>query len=115
MTGDYLNKILSINAKHALYREDGKWYHNITKFPGVLFDKNGYVIFDNKVDYNNNPNLQINKDLNIKKGIQSLVGYITFTEREKELINNVDFEDNIDNEKKFELYEKLKAYLETKN
>ncbi|WP_294283490.1 HNH endonuclease [uncultured Chryseobacterium sp.] len=114
MTGDYLNKILSINAKHALYREDGKWYHNITKFPGVLFDKNGYVIFDNKVDYNNNPNLQINKDLNIKKGIQSLVGYITFTEREKELINNVDFEDNIDNEKKVRIIREIESILRNK-
>lgn len=31
-----------------MYREDGKWYNNLTRFPGVLFDKNVYVIFNNE-------------------------------------------------------------------
>ena len=44
MTGKDLIKILDIEAKQALYREDGKWYHNLTKFPGVLFDKGGYFL-----------------------------------------------------------------------
>lgn len=91
MTGSYLNKILSINAKHALYREDGKWYHNLIRFPGVLFDKNGYVIFNNEEDYIKSPNLQIKKDLHITDGIESLANYLKFTKREKELINGVDF------------------------
>ena len=59
MTGKDLIKILDIEAKQALYREDGKWYHNLTKFPGVLFDKGGYVIFSNKEEYHANSNLQI--------------------------------------------------------
>ena len=29
----------------ALYREDGKWYHHLKKFPGALFDFNGYIVF----------------------------------------------------------------------
>lgn len=100
MTGNYLKKILSIDAKHALYREDGKWYHNLTRFPGVLFDKNGYIIFNNEGDYINNPNVQIKKDLHITNGIESLANYLKFTEREKELINGIDFgtEDKNDNE-----------------
>lgn len=93
MTGSYLNKILSINAKHALYRENGKWYHNLTRFPWVLFDKNGYVIFDNKEDYIKNPSLQIKKDLHITDGIESLTRYLRFTKREKELINGIDLGD----------------------
>lgn len=91
MTGKYLNKILSVNAKHALYRDDGKWYHNLTQFPGVLFDKNGYIIFKSEEDYINNPNLQIKKDLHITNGIESLANYIKFTEREKELIKGIAF------------------------
>lgn len=114
MKGNYLNRILSIDVKHALYREDGKWYHNITKFPCVLFDKNGYIIFDNEVDYSNNPNLQIKKSLHIKDGIESLVGYITFTEREKELINNVDSEDNNDDEKKVRAIREIESILRNK-
>lgn len=86
MTGDYLNKILSVSAKHALYREDGKWYHNLTRFPGVLFNKNGYAIFNNEEDYIKNPSLQIKKDLHITDGIKSLANYLKFTKREKELI-----------------------------
>src|SRR5690606_8459850 len=91
MTGSYLNKILSINAKHALYREDGKWYHNLSRFPGVLFDKNGYIIFHKEEDYIKNPNLQIKKDLHIIDGIENLANYFKFTKREKELIKGVGF------------------------
>ena len=80
MTGKDLIKILDIEAKQALYREDGKWYHNLTKFPGVLFDKGGYVIFSNKEEYHANSNLQIKQDLHIKNGLSSLVEYIHFNE-----------------------------------
>lgn len=100
MTGNYLNKILSVNAKHALYERNGKWYHNLTQFPGVLFDKNGYIIFKKEEDYINNSKLQIKKDLHIINGIESLDNYSKFTEREKELIKGIAFgtEDKDDNE-----------------
>ncbi|MFH6983591.1 HNH endonuclease [Marinoscillum luteum] len=103
MNGDYLNKVLKIKAKHALYHENGKWYHNLQKFPGVLFDKNGYLIFDNKEAYFNHPSLQSNKDLFIKNGIESLTEYRRFTEFEHQLIkgisphdvNNAGFEETV--------------------
>lgn len=41
-SGKQLQKKYGINAEHALYREDGKWYHHFKKFPGVLFDAQGY-------------------------------------------------------------------------
>lgn len=90
MTGNYLNKILSINAKHALYRKDGYWYHNLKKFPGVLFDQNGYLFFIDRDSYINNPKLQIKKDLNVVGGIESLPGYREFTAFERDLIKGVD-------------------------
>lgn len=79
MTGKVLIKILDLEAKQALYREDGKWYHNLTRFPGVLFDKEGYVIFSNKIEYCANTNLQIKKDLHVINGISSLDNYIHFS------------------------------------
>lgn len=83
MTGNFLNKILQLGAKHALYREDGRWYHNLTDFPGVLFDKGGYVLFSNKGEYHTNSNLQIRQDLHIKNGLSSLVEYICFSDLDK--------------------------------
>ena len=79
MNGRQLNTILNIGAKHALYREDGKWYHPLTDFPGVLFDKNGYVVFTTKSDYLNHPHLSHTKDLHINLGISSLKEYVRFS------------------------------------
>lgn len=89
MTGKVLIKILDIEAKQALYREDGKWYHNLTNFPGVLFDKGGYVVFPNKEEYHANSNLQIRQDLHIKNGLSSLVEYIHFNNLDKLYIEEI--------------------------
>lgn len=89
MTGNFLNKVLQLGAKHALYREDGKWYHNLTDFPGVLFDKGGYVLFSNKEEYHTNSNLQIRQDLHIKNGLGSLVEYIHFNNLDKLYIEEI--------------------------
>lgn len=82
ITGKLLNELWNIGAKHALYREDGKWYHNLTEFPGVLFDSNGYIVFQTKQDYHQNPHLRITEDLHIMGGgIASIPGYIRISER----------------------------------
>lgn len=86
MNGAFLNKILRINAKHALYRADGKWYHNLKKFPGVLFDENGLIFFSTEEAYFDNSNLQIRKDLHVNGGISSLSEYQFFTSHQRELI-----------------------------
>lgn len=83
MKGKQLNTILKIGANHALYREDGKWYHNLTDFPGALFDKNGFLFFDRISDYLGHPHLQIGKDLHIKNGISSISGYKAFTKGQR--------------------------------
>jgi len=83
ITGKLLNKLWNVGAKHALYREDGKWYHNLTDFPGVLFDSNGYIVFQTEQDYQQNSYLQITEDLHIKggEGISSIPGYIPISEK----------------------------------
>ena len=86
MTGIDLKRILKIDAKHALYREDGKWYHHLKEFPGILFDINGYLLFRSENDYFNNLELQHGIDLHIKNGISSLAGYKPFNTLEKKNI-----------------------------
>ena len=85
-TGSKINKIVLTGAIHALYREDGKWYHHLRDFPGVLFDCNGFIVFKSQSEYLNNSYLQHGKDLNIPDGISSIPGYKKFTEREKNKI-----------------------------
>lgn len=92
MTGKLLSNLLELETFHALYRKDGKWYHNLKKFPGVLFDDRGYIIFETAEEYYENPNLQITKDLHIKYGISSIPGYQNFTPEQIKLINSNSFD-----------------------
>ncbi|MDT0676468.1 HNH endonuclease [Autumnicola musiva] len=88
-----MQKILKLEVSQALYRQDGKWYHNVQKFPGALFDENGYVIFNEENEYLNNPLLQIKKDLHVVGGINNLPTYRNFTNYERLLI----YGDNLTN------------------
>src|SRR5215208_4131916 len=81
LTGKLLNDLWNVRAKHALYRKDGRWYHHLEDFPGVLFDSNGYVVFAPEQGYRENPYLQLKQDLHITGGISSLPGYIRVSER----------------------------------
>lgn len=79
MTGKELNRKWKVNAKHALYREDGGWYHQLTDFPGALFDKSGYIIFETEEEFRNCPYLRIGQDVNVPDGIAHIPGYVLFT------------------------------------
>jgi hypothetical protein len=83
MSQAILNKPISTGAIHSLYSKDGKWYHHLTDFPGVLFDVNGFVVFKSKSDYSNSPYLQHGKHLNVPDRISSIPGYQKFTTEEK--------------------------------
>ena len=76
LTGKRLNTEWNVRAKHALYREDGKWYHLLQDFPGALFDKNGYVLFSTKEQYMTCGYLQIKEEIHVPDGISSIPGYI---------------------------------------
>lgn len=88
MKGQYLNKLLGINVVHALYRADGKWYHNLKRFPGVLFDDEGYIVFPTEASYINHPKLQRKSDLHVTDGISGLDGYMRFTQEQRLLIGD---------------------------
>ena len=80
LTGKHLNDLWGVGAKHALYREDGKWYHQLVEFPGALFDANGYVVFESKTSYLESPYLQIHQDVHIPDGISCMPNYVRVTQ-----------------------------------
>jgi 5-methylcytosine-specific restriction protein A len=95
MDGKFLNKLLNLRAKHALYREEGDWYHHLKAFPGALFDMNGYVLFANQTEYLNHPSLQHRHDLHVNPKISFLKEYVLFSEEQRRsiLINKKEVDD----------------------
>lgn len=83
LTGKDLNKIWNVGARHARYHEDGNWYHQLTDFPGVLFDANGFVVFETEESYIESPYLQIKQDLHVPGGISSIPNYVRVSENSK--------------------------------
>jgi hypothetical protein len=85
LTGRSLNDRWSVHASHALYREDGDWYHRLRRFPGALFDREGYILFDTENDFRACPGVRVYDEKNqvaVKGGIRTLPGYV----RKSELI-----------------------------
>lgn len=74
--GKKLNQEWGVNARHALYRENGTWYHHLQEFPGALFDANGYVLFKTKQDYLNCQYLQLGKQVSCPIGISAIPNYV---------------------------------------
>ena len=76
MTDRQLKNQWKIPASHVLYREDGRWYHHLERFPGALCDYNGYVLFRTQRDYDQCTGLSRGIELNVPGGISSLPGYV---------------------------------------
>ena len=76
ITGKRLNEKWRIGAKHVLYRATGDWYHVLEYFPGALCDLNGYLLFDTKEQYLNDPRLQIGAELTVPGGIAAHPRYV---------------------------------------
>ena len=91
LTAKWLCETFGMNAKHCLYREDGIWYHHLERFPGILFDANGYLIVNTKEEYESNPSFRRTKALTIKKAISNLDSYIPFSDEQLKIILIEDF------------------------
>lgn len=75
--GAYLNDLWKVGVAHALYIHDGHWYHHLRRFPGALFDRNGYIKFATEEEYRACPLLSLGKQVSIKKpGISVMPGYV---------------------------------------
>ncbi|MFN8463914.1 MAG: hypothetical protein U0X20_00125 [Caldilineaceae bacterium] len=76
VTGRMLNDLWGVGAEHALYREDGRWYHELVRFLGALFDSNGYVQFHTEEEYRRSPYLRLIQDRHLDQGIAAIPGYV---------------------------------------
>jgi 5-methylcytosine-specific restriction protein A len=76
LTGRQLNHEWEVGARHALYHHHGRWYHQLSRFPGALFDYNGYVVFRTEEDFRKSPHVNITKDVHVPRGIASIPGYV---------------------------------------
>ena len=54
LNGEMLNREWKVGARHALYHKDGTFYENLERFPGALFDPDGYILFKTQDDYQEN-------------------------------------------------------------
>lgn len=87
VSGKALVRQHGIEAKHALYRATGDWYHVLNAFPGALLDANGYLLFATQAEYDAfvdkgreqgvSQNLATNT-LVVRDGIAGCPGYIRF-------------------------------------
>jgi hypothetical protein len=75
-TGRELNSEWGVGAQHALYSRRGTWYHRLERFPGALFDANGFVLFASKRAYEGCSHLNIGQEVNVRGGIASIPGYV---------------------------------------
>jgi len=76
LSGRSLNELWGVGARHALYHRDGMWYNNLARFPGALFDPNGYVVFATEQAYRSSRHLRIAQETNVANGISSIPEYV---------------------------------------
>jgi 5-methylcytosine-specific restriction protein A len=79
ITGKQLNREWKVGALHALYRKNGTWYNLLERFPGALFDTNGYILFETREDFHEfreRRGVSGRKEIYVQDGIASHPDYI---------------------------------------
>lgn len=76
--GKDLSRMWRVDVEQALYRSEGNWYNDLTKFPAALFDDYGYIRIDRKEDLLSIDFVSIGKQINFNKGkrISDIPGYV---------------------------------------
>ncbi len=69
ITGEKMNQQFKLGGKHALYHKDGTFYEQLRHFPGILFDHDGYVMYDSLAQFERDSNLNIGKKVNVQGGL----------------------------------------------
>lgn len=86
-----LNEAWGLGAAQARYSDDGHWYATLERFPAVLFDANGYVLFHTKADYEASPHIRLGKQISVPNpGISAIPGYVRFNDSVAPLQLDVD-------------------------
>lgn len=71
---DELSKAFRLNVVQSRYSDWGNFYGLIHSYPCALWDRSGYIIFNNEDDLKT-PGVSVAKRINVPKGISSLNGY----------------------------------------
>ncbi len=76
-SGVQLNDEWGAGARQSLFHRDGCWYNNLKRFPGALFDPNGYLLFETEEEFLNCQFLNIGArtNVNVEGGISAIPGY----------------------------------------
>jgi 5-methylcytosine-specific restriction enzyme A len=82
MNAKTLNKQLGLCACDSKFRLTGDFYHLLNNFPGVLFDKNGYVRFNTREEYEGCKELTITERIHVQNGIESIERYVLFNDEQ---------------------------------
>lgn len=81
--GKLLNHRWQVGASHALYDKDGKWYHRLTRFPGVLCDPFGYVLFNTPSEFLRCSWLKIGEEVHVSGHISDIPTYVRVPESDR--------------------------------
>ena len=79
-----LNRKWNVGAEHALFHKDGSWYGVLRRFPGALFDNDGYKVFRKSSDFRKCQQLKISgtSHVHVPDGIKNIDGYRLYGEGE---------------------------------
>jgi 5-methylcytosine-specific restriction enzyme A len=69
----------TVGAEHALYRKNGTWFHLLERFPGALFDADGFIPFESYEDFKKfrqRPGVTGHGEIAVQGGISSHPDYI---------------------------------------
>jgi hypothetical protein len=85
LSGSEINRLLKLDAAQARYHKDGYWYDQLHSFPGILIDRDGYLRFETREEYEQSPDLRHPDGnridgrpgtLSVPRKISSLAGYV---------------------------------------
>lgn len=75
-SGRRLNRAWGVGVAHAFYHKDGTFYNVLERFPGALFDPNGYIRFETRHAFETCPYLSIGLRVNVRGTIAQIPGYV---------------------------------------
>jgi hypothetical protein len=75
ITGEKLNHLWNMEVRQARYNDKGKFYRVLDRFPAALCDRNGFVRFANRREYERCPSLAIGRRINVRGGIAEMATY----------------------------------------
>jgi 5-methylcytosine-specific restriction enzyme A len=81
-SGRALARQVGLDVAHALYSRNGDWFHSLQAFPGVLFDDEGYLYFENEAQYLSQLGIKHGPDrghIHAPEGISGLPGYVALS------------------------------------